>query len=524
MPKKRKHFALIPILVIIQAFIIFFIYVTYIIGCEREEEERPFMLQEYEEGVNEVSPPRASLGWYPRERLVSIPENAYSKENGFRLGVVITPRLTAYESPGIEGERELFQGEPFWITEEVALGENTYFGFTDFDGKSGWLLAGTHEFIAETFSPMRLVIRRLNAKYHNIKGDNAGRARRNQIKRYIGVADKSGEAAFALDHKGQTVFLDITDANFLAEDVFYHLYLRPGAMYNKAGEIFDKPIYDDIAARADWFVATYTDSDKSPELLWNMAELMAEVGQPGKREEYLTRLQSKYPDSAIMVNERTGEVKTGIELASEIPEPLLSAEDLDKIISNEMGEPGTIGEDIETDDTGLYAMYLRANTLPFDSALPLLRKVIAYGNGKYVKAPSSEEREIAELGWQKLYDYYLRKGEVDVIGFNNESSKIVAIADDPDQKKRIREVSAAVTFNFPDVKWAQLKSLDEGELHRIAAARYARHGKLPQDPELAEYFNGQPWFAEDPHFDSSMLTKADWIVINGAEAALKERE
>ncbi len=337
MQKKTKRIALIPLLVVIQVFLIAFVYITYVIGCEKGKEERPFMLKEYEENVNEVSPPRASLGWYPQERLVPIPENAYSKENGFRLGVVIIPRLTVYEAPGSKGEKELFKGEPFWITEEVAKGENTYFGFTDFDGKSGWLLGGTREFVAETFSPMRLVIRRLNARYHNTKGDDSGRARRNQIKRYIGVADKGGEAAFALDHRGQTVFLDISDANFLAEDVFYHLYLRPDAMYNKAVEILEKPIYDDTAARADWFVATYTDSDKSPELLWNMAELMGEVEQPDKREEYLIRLQSKYPDSAIMINERTGEVKTGIELASEIPEPILSAKDLDTIISNEMG-------------------------------------------------------------------------------------------------------------------------------------------------------------------------------------------
>jgi len=274
MQKKTKRIALIPLLVIIQVFLVFFVYITYVIGCEKGKEEPPFMLKEYEENVNEVSPPRASLGWYPRERLVPIPENAYSTENGFRLGVVIIPRLTVYKAPGSKGEKELFKGEPFWITKEVAKGESTYFGFTDFDGKSGLLLGGTREFVAETFSPMRLVIRGLDARYHNSKGDDSGRARRNQIKRYIGVADKGGEAAFALDHRGQTVFLDISDANFLAEDVFYHLYLRPGAMYNKAVEIVDKPIYDDTAARADWFVATYADSDKSPELLWNMAELM----------------------------------------------------------------------------------------------------------------------------------------------------------------------------------------------------------------------------------------------------------
>ena len=148
MRKKTKRIALIPLLIIFQAFLICIVYISYIIGCDTEEEERPFMLNEYEENINEVSPPRASLGWYPREQLVPIPENAYSKENGFRLGVVITPRITIFEAPGRESEKELFQGEPFWITEEVAEGKNTYFGFTDFDGKSGWLQGGTREFVA----------------------------------------------------------------------------------------------------------------------------------------------------------------------------------------------------------------------------------------------------------------------------------------------------------------------------------------------------------------------------------------
>ncbi|MCP4228797.1 MAG: hypothetical protein GY771_01430 [bacterium] len=524
MKTKKTAIALIPLLVIIQISLIAFFFITYVMGCETEEKERPYMLSEYEENVNSVNPPRAALGWYPQERLVSIPDNAYSTNNGFRLGVVITPRIKTYDGPGELCDKELFQGEPFWITEEAAKGKNTYFGYTDFDGKSGWLLAGTREFIAETFSPMRLVIRGLGTKYHDTKGGDAGGARRNQIKRYIGVADKGDGAAFALDYRGQTVFLDISDANFLAEDVFHTLYLRPDSMYNKAAGILDEAVYDDTAARADWFVATYPDSDKSPEVLWNMAVLMGEVEQPGKREEYLKLLQSKYPDSAVMVNERTGEVKTGAELASELPEPVLSPKDLDVIIATEMGEPGTIGEDIKTDDAGLYATYLLADTLPFDSALPHIRKVIASGYGKYVTEAGGETYEIAALGWGKLYDFYLRKYEVDVIGFNNECSKIVALADDSESKKSVREVAATVTFNFPDLKWPQLKSMDDGELARVSAARYARHGKLPRDPELAEYFTGQPWFKEDPRFDSSSLTLEDWIVINGAKLALEERE
>jgi len=256
MNKKTQRIALIPLLVIVQVMLIGFVYITYIIGCESEEKEIPFMLSEYEADIYDISPPRASLGWYPRENLVSIPEDAYSKENGFRLGVVIAPRVQVYDTPGNISEKELFIAEPFWITKEETKNKDTYFGFTDFNGKSGWLIGGTRDFVAETFSPMRLVIRKLNAKYHDADGKNAGRARRDRIKRYIGVADKGGKAAFALDHKGQTVFLDITDTNFLAEDIFYCLYLRPEAMYNKASEILDKPIYGDTAARADWFVAT----------------------------------------------------------------------------------------------------------------------------------------------------------------------------------------------------------------------------------------------------------------------------